>query len=372
MTELLGQRDAQRARIKKIIDEVRAVAQHTSLIFVTNLRSGPVIDVAPTGIINTAQYYSEAKADTIIRTFQDVGFHVLAYFSETDFMKAALAGSLLAQTKQRRIVFTSAEGGQGSGRRALIPSFCRLLGLPVCNSGPHGCSVARHKFHASMILREAGLPVPQTWLLHPERGWLGGTGPLPGLRVIVKPTYESASIGVDETSVRDVDASFRAYAETQARRFGQPATVQEYITGREFGIPLIELDETEALPVMEYVMDGATRFFEKPRTFTQENIEERVGTIPATDVSERQMTQMADIAVAAFNVLEMGATGRMDVRLDAQGRPWIFDTNESPPPVADTCYARSLETFGFETADMLALWVGAAMRRDGFGRRIQV
>lgn len=372
MTEMRGQRDAQRTRIQKVIDEVRAVAQQTSLIFITNLRSGPVIDVAPTGIINTAQYYSEAKADTIIRTFQDVGFHVLAFFSEADFMKAALDGSLLTQTKQGRIVFTSAEGGQGSGRRALIPSFCRLLGLPVCNSGPHGCSVARHKFHASMILREAGLPIPQTWLLHGERGWIGGARPPAGLRVIVKPTYESASIGVDETSVRDVDPSFEAYVETQARRFGQPATVQEYIAGREFGIPLIELDETEALPVMEYVMDGSTRFFEKPRTFTQENVEERVSTIPATDLPEGQLSLLADIAVAAFNVLEMGATGRMDVRLDSQGRPWIFDTNESPPPVANTCYARSLETLGFDTADMLALWVGAAMRRDGFGRRVQV
>jgi D-alanine-D-alanine ligase len=372
MIELLGQRDAQRARIQKVIDEVCAGAQQTSLIFITNLRSGPVIDVAPTGIINTAQYYSEAKADAIIRTFQDVGFHVLSFFSETAFMKAALDGSLNAQMKEKRVVFTSAEGGQGSGRRALIPSFCRLLGLPVCNSGPHGCSVARHKYHASMILRQAGLPVPQTWLLHAERGWIGGTGPPAGLRVIVKPTYESASIGVDETSVRDVDPSFPAYAEMQARRFGQPATVQEFIAGREFGIPIIELDESEALPVMEYVMDGATRFLEKPRTFTQENVEERVGTIPAESVSDKQLAQMADIAVAAFKVLEMGATGRMDVRLDVQGRPWIFDTNESPPPIANTCYARSLETLGFDTAGMLALWVGAAMRRDGFGRRAEV
>lgn len=372
MGELLGQREAQQARIRQVIDEVCAEAQQTSLIFITNLRAGPVIDVAPTGIINTAQYYSEAKADTIIRTFQDVGFHVLSFFSETSFMTAALDGALDSLTKERRVVFTSAEGGQGSGRRALIPAFCRLLGLPVCNSGPHGCSVARHKFHASMILRQAGLPVPQTWLLHAERGWIGGTGPPPGRRVIVKPTYESASIGVDETSVRDVDPSFQAYAETQARRFGQPATVQEYIEGREFGIPLIELDATEALPVMEYVMDGATRFFEKPRTFTQENVEERVGTIPVTDLPEEQLSLLADIAVAAFNVLEMGATGRMDVRLDAQGRPWIFDTNESPPPVANTCYARSLETLGFDAAEMLALWVGAAMRRDRFGRRAQV
>ena len=372
MGEVLEQRGAQRARIRQVIDEVCAEAQQTSLIFITNLRKGPMIDVDPTGIINTAQYYSEAKADTIIRTFQDVGFHVLPFFSEAAFMKAVLDRSLYAQTKERRMVFTSAEGGQGSGRRALIPAFCRLVGLPVCNSGPHGCSVARHKFHASMILREAGLPVPQTWLLHAERGWIGGTAPPAGRRVIVKPTYESASIGVDETSVRVVDPSFQAYAETQARRFGQPATVQEYIVGREFGIPLIELDEAEALPVMEYVMDGATQFFEEPRTFTQENVEERVSTIPATDLPEGQLSLLAEIAVAAFNVLEMGATGRMDVRLDSEGRPWIFDTNESPPPVANTCYARSLETLGFGTADMLALWVGAAMRRDGFGRRVQV
>jgi D-alanine-D-alanine ligase len=368
----VGQREAQRIRIRQVIDEVRAEAQQTSLIFITNLRSGPVIDVSETGIINTAQYYSETKADTIIRTFQDVGFHVLPFFTEAAFMKAALDGTLQEQTKERRIVFTSAEGGRGSGRRALIPAFCRLVGLPVCNSGPHGCSVARHKYHASMILRQAGLPVPQTWLLHAERGWVGGSEPPAGLRAIVKPTYESASIGVDEFSVRYVDSSFQAYAEMQASRFRQPVTVQEFIAGREFGIPIIELDESEALPVMEYVMDGAIRFSEKPRTFAQENVEERIGTIPVAGISDKQLDHLAAIAVAAFNVLEMGATGRMDMRLDAEGRPWIFDTNESPPPVANTCYARSLETLGFGTSDMLALWVGVAMRRDGFGRRTQL
>jgi len=357
--------EAQKARIIDLVRRVQLIARETSLVFVTNINSGPVVDLDARGVVNAAQYYSEAEADTIIRSFREVGFHVLPFFSEADFMRAVLSGDLDRTARARRVVFTAAEGGTGAGRRALLPAFCRLAGLLFCNSGPHGCSVARHKYHANAILRRAGVSAPEAWLYHPQRGWIGGCAPVAGTRVIVKPTYESMAIGVDESSVCDVDADFERFVRDRARAFAQPATVQVFVVGREIGVPIVELDAVEALPPVEFVIGDAQRFSTRPRTFAQENLTGRVAAIPLSDIPRDLHREICRAAVTAFEALDMAGMGRIDMRIDGDGRIWVFDTNESPPPLAGSSYHRSVETFGLGVPEMLALWVGVALQHGG-------
>ena len=105
-------------------------------------------------------------------------------------------------------------------------------------------------------MRSVGLRVPQSWLLTAE-GWLAGAQPAGGTRVIIKPIYESVGIGVDDDSVQIVDGTFDDFMRERAAFFGQPAIVQEFITGEEVGVPLARLDETYALlPVVMRQADG--------------------------------------------------------------------------------------------------------------------
>lgn len=351
--------------INRVLERTRVVADSTTVIFVTNLREGAPFDVYDGGISNSVQYYTLDQADTIIRSIQDAGFHVLSFFSETEFMQFAMSADFHGKTLANRVVFTAAEGGTGAGRRALIPSFCRLLDLPYCNSGPHGCSVARHKFHSNAILQRAGVRAPETWLYHGNRGWIGAGRPQAGTRVIVKPTYESMAIGIDEGSVCFVDEGLDTFLMQRALRFGQPVTIQEFIVGREIGVPIIELERVEALPPIEWLKDGFQPLSDQPRTFVQQNLDKRYVGKPIRDVPEDLRLVASEAAVMAFEALDMAGAGRIDMRLDEDGRAWVFDTNESPPPLATTSYARSLATLGFNISDMLSLWVGGALHRAG-------
>jgi hypothetical protein len=135
------------------------VAPDITLLFVTNIREGEVIDIGPGGISNVSQYYTQQQADAIIRSFQDLGVTVESFFSEHDF----IARVIDRRPRNRpEIVYTTAEGGTGPGRRALIPSLCNLLDLPVLNSGAHACALARHKLHANAVLRMFGVRTPET------------------------------------------------------------------------------------------------------------------------------------------------------------------------------------------------------------------
>lgn len=352
-------------RINGLLSAYRKIASDVSLIFVTNIRSGSLVDLDAGGVVNHAQHYTQVQADEIIRSFQSTGMHVLSYFSEEEFIRAALDGSIERHAKRLRLVFSAAEGGTGAGRRALVPAFCNLIGLPICNSGPHGCSVARHKFHANAILNSVGLRVPSAWLCTPRGEWIAGRKPPLGTKVIVKPTYESMAIGVNESSVQTVDESFDEFATVKAQAFRQSASIQEFISGYEVGVPIIEIDRVCALPVVGFKLAESTRFGGRPRTFEDENLSGQLGHFLFDVVPVEQYRKIQRDAVTAFSSLEMAGMGRIDMRIDEDGRCWIFDTNESPPPLHKTAYAFALSKLGFDTNDMLALWSAVTLYRIG-------
>lgn len=348
--------------MRTIAEQTIEMARDVRLLFVTNLQSDEMADVGSGGVLNTAQYYTREQADEIIYEFQRLGVSVESYFTERDFI-AAVAGGGVSDDKHR-IVFTTAEGGQGSGRRALIPALCNLFGLPVLNSGAHACSLARHKLHASAVLRQAGVRVPGIWMFR-DGSWAGdGTGPPSGAKVILKPTYESMCIGVDRDSVHIVANDFENVAEEAAERFGQPVIVQEFVTGEEVGVPLIRIGKTQPLPPVAFRRRSGEPFEDQPRTFEDENLLDDVGYFPL-DLASAQSNAIQDAAVRAFDSLEMKGVGRIDFRVDVDGRAWVIDTNESPPPMADTSYATAMNALEFSFEEMLAVWLGVCLFEAG-------
>jgi D-alanine-D-alanine ligase len=338
-------------------------AEQLRLLFVTSLRSTEALqDLGSDGVLTTAQHYTRRAADEMVRSFQDLGLTVEPFFSEMEFLKAVVNGSDPPDARQQ-IVYSTAEGGSGSGRRALIPAVCNLLDLPILNCGAHASSVVRHKFHAYAILRESGVRVPEAWQFG-QNGWTGGMVPPSGSRVIVKPTYESMGIGVDDGSVRTVDGEFASFMERRFREFGQPAIVQSFVSGEEIGIPVIRIGETYALPPIAQRRANGDRYAEKPKTFRDEHVKHDLSHATYT-ASPVEIAAIRDAAVASFDALDMKGAGRIDCRVDADGRAWVFDTSGEPPPMERTCWAVAMEEIGFSLPEMLALWVGVCL--DDYG-----
>ncbi|MGN6587541.1 MAG: hypothetical protein ACTHKT_08745 [Solirubrobacterales bacterium] len=351
-----------RERMRQLERQVLEIAERINLLFVTNLRrTTEMLDRGEGAVVNAAQYYTRHQADSIIYEFQKLGLTVDSYFSEEEFFATVLAG--MDDDSRQRVVFTTAEGGTGSGRRALVPAFCNLVGLPVLNSGAHACSIARHKFHASSVLRRAGVRVPGIWQFSRGR-WIGDAAPPPGARVIVKPTYESMSIGVGADSVRVVDAEFSSFVGAKEREIGQPVVVQEFITGEEVGVPMVRIERTHSLPPVAFRRGDGQPFGRLPRTFEDENVTGDT-SYAEYETSSPEAAALADAAVCAFDSLEMAGVGRIDFRVDPDGRPWVIDTNESPPPLADSSYASAMRTLGFSLSEMLAVWVGVCLYEAG-------
>ena len=349
-------------RLRQIVDATAAVAHDVRVLFVTNLRWEDLVDLGPDGVNNTSQYYTERQAADLIQSLQDIGVTVHPFFSELEFIRE-VAGRDAPPDGKREIVFTTAEGGRGSGRRALIPSLCNLLGLPFVNSGAHASSLARHKFHANAVLRRAGVRVPTTWLYDDGR-WAGGARPDHGSRVILKPPYETMCIGIDDDSVQVVGATFDARVAAKNRLFRQPVVVQEFISGEEVGVPVARIGSSLALPPLAFRHADGIPFDQSPRTFADEHLRGDM-SISLLEAPAELVDVLHHAATTAFEVMEMRGVGRIDARVDADGRAWVFDTSECPPPLPGGSYALAMSELGFDYREMLTAWLGICLADFG-------
>ena len=347
------------SHVRRIVATTEEVAPGFRLLFVTNLRSDEFTDLGPEGVLNSAQYYTRAQADAMVRSFQDLGLTVEPLYGEIELIEK-LTTEKSSGDERPRVVYTTAEGGSGPGRRALIPALCNLLGLPVLNSGAHASTLVRHKFHAYTVLREIGVRVPRTWQF--DRGeWKGGLSPSPGVKIIVKPTYESMGIGVGEDSVQIVGGDFEPFIAEKNRQFGQAAVVQEFISGEEVGVPVARIGRPYALPPVIQRRANGELFDQSPKTFRDEHLDHDL-SYTSFEGPGPQLAALREAAERTFDALDMKGVGRIDFRIDRDGRAWVFDTNGEPPPVAPTCWSEAMERLGFSLREMLALWVGICLQ----------
>jgi D-alanine-D-alanine ligase len=176
--------------------------------------------------------------------------------------------------------------------------------------------------------------------------------------------YESMGIGVDDNSVRVVDDDFERFVEEKNRRFGQPAVVQAFISGDEVGVSVARIGTTHALPPISQRRANGEHYGDRPKTFRDEHVRHDLSHAPF-EAGDVQIGALRNAAVMAFDSLEMKGVGRIDFRVDADGRAWVFDTNGEPPPLAKTCWGVAMGRLGFSFEDMLALWIGICLRDHG-------
>lgn len=355
--------------IRHVVSETRTHSSEIELLYVTNLIEGEIAEYDADGLSMSSQYYLETETSVLMQAFQEIGFTVRPFYNEVDFIRWATNQRVQEKQPRWQLVVTTAEGGHGEGRRALIPSFCNLVGLPCWNSPAHGSSIARHKFHANKLLASCGIRVPEIWSFSSERGWLNAAHPEDGLKVIIKPSWESGSKGVDDESIVIVESDFEDLVSDRANSFGQPCVVQEFKTGYEVGAPIIAIPETIAAGLIGFSDGSNERYGARARTFQDEKVTKSAGNFVFDHVPKPQLERAMTMAERAFDLLSMKTLGRIDMRIDEDGNSWIFDTNESPPPLPRSSFVRLFESFGLPYKDVLALMIGVNLLEN---RRIRL
>lgn len=306
------------------------------------------------------EYFSESELDEIIRGFRQCGFYCDTFIGEDAFMRWVLGGGPKRFPRRHLFVYNTAQTGGGAGRKSLIPSFCALHGIRTLNSNAYAVSLARHKFHVNAILRAAGTPVPMTWWYLGSGDWLNDVAPTPDRRVLCKPTFESASIGITAQSVGLVGPQFLARLDDLIAQLGQPLVVQEFVSGREAETPIVVDGFPIALPSVGISIDGQRELGDDFLVYEKVAVD-NFGFYRLEEDDPHLVARLGEAASSAARTLQLEGFCRVDARIGDNGDIRITDVSTTPHLVAHSSFAFRFKDYA-EDASIYASLAGLALK----------
>jgi len=213
-----------------------------------------------------------------------------------------------------------------------IAGFLELIGKNYTGSGTHGLMMAQDKALAKKIFQFHGVHTPV--FAKSYRGRLDFSHDL-HFPVIVKPAREDGSIGIEFSAVVNSIRELMERIDWLHANFDSPVLIEEYVEGREMYVGVIGNDNPEALPVVELDLsklpDGTPRIASAEVKWgkgTKAYRDTKSGI--ATDLPEDAVAALQQTAVAAYQALELRDYGRVDMRLQPNGRVAVIEVNPNP------------------------------------------
>lgn len=263
------------------------------------------------------------------------------------------------------LVFNLCESLGGDARHeAVLPSLFELAGVRYTGSGPLALGTALRKDRTKALLRANGVPTPAAAVSS------DGTLPaaLPPLPCIVKPAREDASTGISLKSVVRTHKELAARVAAVHARYQQPILIEEFIPGRELYVSLLgNGDDVHALPMHE--VDFTAMPAGAPHIVTYDgkwdpSSQEYKGTRSVrAEVTPEVEARCHAAARAAFAALELSDYARVDLRLAADGTPYIIDVNPNCDLSDGAGVCRAASFGGLAYPDLIDRVVAAAMSR---------
>jgi D-alanine-D-alanine ligase len=228
----------------------------------------------------------------------------------------------LARGERWDLVFNIAEGLHGVGREALVPALLDSYEIPYTFSDPLVLALTLHKGMTKAVLRDAGVPTADFAVVSVPADIEKVSLPYP---LFVKPVAEGTGKGISDASLVKTPADLERVCENLLAEFHQQVLVETFLPGREFTAGVVGTgDEAAAVGVMEVLFKKKEPADLIYSYHNKSNYEQAIEyRVPEPEVVE----PCAKLALSAWKVLGCRDGGRVDIRMDSQGRPNFIEVN---------------------------------------------
>jgi D-alanine-D-alanine ligase len=229
-----------------------------------------------------------------------------------------------------------------------VVSYLELLRLPYTGCNPRGLILARDKALSKKLLAYHRLPVPEFTVV--RRGRKPVLSKRLQFPLIVKSLFFEASAGISQASVVESPELLQKRVAFIHESLGTAAIVEQFIDGRELYVGVIGNERLEALPVWE--MSFASMPENRWRIATERvkwstQYQKRHGIMTSqAQLEPDAVHKIQNIARRTYRALDLNGYARIDMRLDADGRPFVLEANPNPNLAFGEDFAESAEVRG--------------------------
>ena len=248
--------------------------------------------------------------------------------------------------KKSDIVFMALHGANGEDGK--IQATFDLLGIKYTGSDYLGSANAMNKGITRRLLIADGIQMATGTTYTEAQFKKGKHSSWNKFPCIVKPCCGGSSIGVSKAeNAAEFETALEACIKT-----GDDAVVEEFISGREFSVGIID---GKALPVIEIIADG---FYDYKNKYSGKTLE----VCPA-EVDEDTAKRLQKAAEKAFVSLKLNVYSRFDFILSEDGQIYCLEANTLPGMTKASLIPQEAAVIGLSHADLCDLIVNKSLER---------
>src|SRR5258708_16696753 len=161
-----------------------------------------------------------------------------------------------------------------------------------------------------------------------------------GLPLIVKPANEGSTLGLTKVTQA---AQLPAAYELAARKYHDIALAESFIDGPEYTASILG---DVALPLIRIVAPQGNYDYQN-KYFTDDTQYLCPCGLPAD-----QEAALKELALNAFRLVGCIGWGRVDLMLDAAGKPWLLEVNTSPGMTGHSLVPMAARAVGISYEDL--------------------
>ncbi len=270
------------------------------------------------------------------------------------------------QNEKPDVIFNLCESiGTESMHEMHVAGVYELLNISYTGATAFTLGLAQQKARVKEILLYHNLPTPKFQIVESIPFQLDRNLNFP---LIIKPSREDASVGINNNSVVYNFESLKKQVEYILSKFKQPALIEEYIDGRELNAAILGNNPPVVLPISEVDMSQLPDNYHRIITYNAkwmkgtDEYEFTKGVCPAP-ISEKLANEISELALKAYKIIGCRDYARVDFRLDKNSKLYILEVNPNPDISADAGFARSARTAGYTFEEMIKKIVELAIER---------
>lgn len=268
-----------------------------------------------------AEYDSTDTIDAISNVLKAHGAEVVYLEADSSFVE---------KLKDSKVdfVFNIAEGTNGRGREAHVPSILNFLRIPFSGSDETTLCLSLDKAMTKRYLSTYQVDTPRCSIIKTFEYELD-----PSLRypLIVKPDYEGSGKGISDLAVVDNRDDLDIQVKKNLRLYGQPMLIEEFIKGREFTVGILgNGPDMTVFEPMEICYRSSRRnemiYSYRIKKDYKDYVEYKCP--PSLDTGT--LNKMKEVAATIYTALECKDFSRIDFRLSDDGTIYFIEINPLP------------------------------------------
>lgn len=262
-----------------------------------------------------AEFDSEETIASIENALQTLGYSTERVGNIINLTHA------LAKGNRWDMVFNIAEGLYGIGREAQVPALLDAFQIPYVFSDPLVLALTLHKGQAKRVARDCGVPTADFVVVSNQNEVEKVNLSFP---LFAKPAAEGTGKGINGQSKVSSKEELHATTARLLAKYHQPVLVETYLPGREFTVGIVGTgDKARCLGVMEIVISDRA----KEATYSLHTKENWKGIVDYYMATGEIESLCAETALMAWNCLGCRDGGRVDLKMDASGKPNFIEVN---------------------------------------------